>query len=59
MDFSKLKEKVLSNKTSRSVSIPHMEEAMVPWNGSHSVAKKRVYKENLLGTKISQQRYKS
>jgi hypothetical protein len=31
MDFPKLEEKVLSNKTNRSVGIPHMEEAMVPW----------------------------
>jgi hypothetical protein len=31
MDFPELKEKVLSNKTGRSVGILHMEEAMVPW----------------------------
>jgi hypothetical protein len=31
VDFPELKEKILSKKTGRSVGIPHMEEAMVPW----------------------------
>jgi hypothetical protein len=31
MDFPELKKNVLSNKTCKSVGIPHMEEAMVPW----------------------------
>jgi hypothetical protein len=31
MDFPELKEKGLSNKTGRSLGIPHMEEAMDPW----------------------------